>query len=64
MVESLQPYIDKVNENCHECVKLSPERLIFASGDRPFIRTVKGSVARMPSLQLYKEEIAALFENN
>ncbi|PKX89842.1 putative AMP-binding enzyme [Aspergillus novofumigatus IBT 16806] len=64
MVESLQPYIDKVNGNCHECVKLSPERLIFASGDRPFIRTVKGSVARIPSLELYKEEIAALFENN
>ncbi|EAW23609.1 putative AMP-binding enzyme [Aspergillus fischeri NRRL 181] len=64
MFESLQPYIDKVNEHCHECVKLSSERLIFASGDRPFIRTVKGSVARMPSLELYKEEIAALFEKN
>ncbi|EDP49902.1 hypothetical protein KXW98_001891 [Aspergillus fumigatus] len=64
MFESLQPYLDKVNENCHECVKLSFERLIVASRDRPFIRTIKGSVARIPSLELYKEEIAALFENN
>jgi acyl-CoA synthetase (AMP-forming)/AMP-acid ligase II len=64
MIKSLQPYIDKVNEHCHDCVKLSPERLIFASGDKPFIRTVKGSVARMPSLELYKEQISALFENN
>ncbi|GIK02017.1 putative NRPS-like protein biosynthetic cluster [Aspergillus viridinutans] len=64
MIKSLQPYIDKVNEHCHDCVKLSPERLIFASGGKAFIRTVKGSVARMPSLELYKEEISALFENN
>ncbi|RHZ57475.1 putative AMP-binding enzyme [Aspergillus thermomutatus] len=64
MIESLQPHIDKVNEHCHECVKLSPERLIFASVDRPFIRTVKGSVARLASLELYKKEISGLFENN
>ncbi|RLL96294.1 hypothetical protein CFD26_100885 [Aspergillus turcosus] len=63
MIKSLQPYIDKVNEHCHECVKLSPERLIFASEGKPFTRTVKGSVARMPSLELYKDEISALFEN-
>lgn len=63
MIESLQPYIDKVNEHCHECVKLSPERLIFASEGKPFVRTVKGSVARLPTLELYKEGISALFEN-
>jgi acyl-coenzyme A synthetase/AMP-(fatty) acid ligase len=62
LIESLRPYIDKVNAHCHPCVELSPERVIFASKEKPFIRTTKGSVGRLQSLKLYEDEISALFE--
>lgn len=60
-ISSLQPYIENVNARCHDCVKLSAERVVVASEAKPFIRTVKGSVSRLQTLELYKEEIAALF---
>jgi hypothetical protein len=60
-ISSLQPYIEKVNARCHDCVKLSDERIIMAGEGKPFVRTVKGSVARLQTLDLYKDEIAALF---
>lgn len=61
LIISLQPYIDKVNSRCHECVQLSNERLIFACKEKPFVRTIKGSVARLQTLALYEDEISALF---
>ncbi|KAF9893545.1 hypothetical protein FE257_010857 [Aspergillus nanangensis] len=61
MVESLKPYIDRVNVHCHDCVKLSTDRVLFASAEKPFVQTVKGSVARMQTLALYEEEITGLF---
>ena len=60
-ISSLQPYIENVNARCHDCVKLSAERVVMASEAKPFVRTVKGSVSRLQTLDLYKEEIAALF---
>lgn len=61
MVDSLRPYIEKVNTRCHDSVKLSPERVIFASKEKPFFQTVKGSVARVQTLALYEDDIASLF---
>lgn len=60
--KSLEPYIEKINEQCHDSVKLSSERVIFAKKEKPFILTIKGSVARMQTLALYEAEIAALFD--
>ncbi|PYI02362.1 AMP-binding enzyme [Aspergillus sclerotiicarbonarius CBS 121057] len=62
LVRSLLPYIEKVNTRCHECVRLSPERIILARAEKPFITTLKGSVARPQTLALYEEEIAKLFK--
>ncbi|KAK1144346.1 hypothetical protein N8T08_005498 [Aspergillus melleus] len=62
LVESLQPYIEKVNAQCHDCVKLSSQRLIFAKKEKPFIWTVKGSVARLQTLALYENDIAIFFD--
>lgn len=59
---SLQPYLDRVNELCHECVRLSSDRVIFATEKKPFLRTVKGSVVRLQTLDLYSDEISALFD--
>jgi acyl-coenzyme A synthetase/AMP-(fatty) acid ligase len=61
VLESLWPYIEKLNARCHASVKISPEKVIIASEEKPFIMTIKGSVARMQTLRLYEDEIAALF---
>ncbi|GKZ30777.1 hypothetical protein AbraIFM66950_010214 [Aspergillus brasiliensis] len=56
-VESLRPYMDKVNEKCHECVRLGVERVVIASKEKPFVLTGKGSVARWRTLEEYEGEI-------
>ncbi|KAL3443935.1 hypothetical protein BJX65DRAFT_311412 [Aspergillus insuetus] len=61
LVESLEPYIQKVNERVHECVRLSPERVIVATKEKAFVTTVKDSIARLQTLALYEDEIAGLF---
>jgi hypothetical protein len=58
---SLQPFIDNANVRCHDCVKLSLDRLILVRHDKPFVRNVKGGVVRMQTLALYKDEISAMF---
>ncbi|CAI7665550.1 unnamed protein product [Penicillium pancosmium] len=58
---ALQSHIDKVNAQVHQCVALSADRIIIAAEDKPFVRTVKGSVGRVQTLAAYKDEIAALF---
>ncbi|OQE20888.1 hypothetical protein PENFLA_c015G05828 [Penicillium flavigenum] len=61
-LDSLQPNIEKVNAQVHDCVNLSTDRIIIATKEKPFIRTVKGSVGRMQTLNLYRDEVSALFE--
>ena len=61
LLRSLQPYIDKVNAQCHPSVQLSQELVIF--GKKPFERTIKDSVARVQTLQLYDDEIESIFAN-
>ncbi|PYH83985.1 putative AMP-binding enzyme [Aspergillus uvarum CBS 121591] len=61
LVKSLHPYLERVNAHVHDCVRLSADRIIIASKDKPFVRTIKGSVARLQTLSLYEGEIAALF---
>lgn len=61
LIEGLRPYVEKVNSQCHESVQISLERIVIASKENPFITTTKGSVARLQTLNLYEDEIAALF---
>jgi acyl-coenzyme A synthetase/AMP-(fatty) acid ligase len=58
---SLQINIEKVNAQVHDCVRLSTDRIIIVSKEKPFIRTLKGSVGRMQTLKLYREEVSAFF---
>ncbi|KAK3179111.1 hypothetical protein OEA41_001250 [Lepraria neglecta] len=64
LLESLQPYLDKVNAQCHPSVQLSQELIIFAKTNKPFERTAKGSVARAQSLQLYEDDIETIYTQN
>ncbi|KAL2372105.1 hypothetical protein RJZ57_003448 [Blastomyces gilchristii] len=59
---SLEPYIEKANVHCHDVVKLSSERLIVAKKGKPFVTTLKGNALRLQTLELYEEEIPALFD--
>ncbi|RAH51134.1 acetyl-CoA synthetase-like protein [Aspergillus brunneoviolaceus CBS 621.78] len=59
-VESLRPYVEKVNARVHECVRLGMGRVFVASEEKPFLYIEKQSVARMQSLGLYEAEIEAL----
>jgi hypothetical protein len=61
LIEELRPYVEKVNLKCHESVQVSLDRAVIASREKPFITTIKGSVARLQTLNLYEDEIAALF---
>ena len=58
--DSLAPYLEKVNSQCHPSVRLSPDLILLAKPDKPFERTIKGKVARTQTLKLYEEEIINL----
>ncbi|KAL6718671.1 hypothetical protein ACLMJK_002905 [Lecanora helva] len=62
LLTSLQPYLDEANLQCHPCVQLSQEQVLFGNKSKPFARTVKGSVARAETLQSYGEEIRRHFD--
>ena len=61
LLDSLQPYLEKVNAQCHPSVHLSPELVLFANKDKPFKRTIKDSVARLLTLHMYEDDIEGLF---
>jgi acyl-coenzyme A synthetase/AMP-(fatty) acid ligase len=62
-MQSLMPYLEKVNAQCYESVRLSPELVLLAQPEKPFVRTLKGCVARLPSLSLYEQEIEGIYRN-
>lgn len=62
VVRSLRPYFDRINEGCHEMVRLDPEVVVFAEGRRPFPRTVKDMVLRLAALKMYEGEIGRMHE--
>ncbi|KAE8144949.1 AMP-binding enzyme [Aspergillus avenaceus] len=57
----LAPYIETVNKRVSDCVALSNDRILFTKKDKPFIRTIKGSISRLVTLRSYEEEIDQLF---
>lgn len=59
--ELILPIINHVNRRCSELVKLTPELVLFTHPGKGLARTVKGSVARRESEELYKEEIERLY---
>lgn len=61
-MESLIPFIERANAACHDSVKLSLQQVLLATTGKPFVRTMKGSVARMSSLSLYEQEIEDLYK--
>ena len=62
--QSLLPYLANANSLCHASVHISPELILFTKPEKPLMRTLKGSVARLPNLKIYQEEIDNLYECN
>lgn len=61
VVGTLWPAVEKANELCSEYVQLSKRLTMLTSPSKPFLRTAKDTVARRDSLNLYKDEISALY---
>jgi acyl-CoA synthetase (AMP-forming)/AMP-acid ligase II len=57
LVSALWPAISKVNTEHEEHAHVTKPRIIFAHEDRPFVRTLKGTVDRKNTLRLYEMDI-------
>lgn len=61
--EKIWPLVDEINkESTHDSVRLRLSLVLVADAERPFVRLAKGSLARNPTLELYKEDVDRLYE--
>ena len=60
LLDSLESCLSTVNKECHPSVQLSTKQVLFATQAKPFMRTVKGTVARILTLRLYEQEISSM----
>jgi len=61
-LQSVEPYIARISER--SLLRLAVDFIIIARKDKPFVRTIKGTLARVPTLRLYEDDIAALFQGS
>ncbi|CRG91902.1 hypothetical protein PISL3812_08956 [Talaromyces islandicus] len=60
--EQIWPWVDEINkESTHDSVRLRLPLILIANAAKPFVRLAKGSLARNPTLELYKEDIDKLY---
>lgn len=62
-INLLWPTVEKANGLCSEYVQLSRNFIIFTDPMRKLVRTIKGTISRNPSLELYTHEIDRLYGN-
>lgn len=60
-VFSHRPFIVKANHDTSTHSRLVKRAIIFSSPERPLPRTPKGNVSRAASLDIYKDEIEAMY---
>ncbi|KAL4971454.1 hypothetical protein BDW66DRAFT_163682 [Aspergillus desertorum] len=58
VLQSLEPSLARIREE--SSLKLAPDSTIIAQKSKPFVRAVKGTVARAPTLKLYEDEVKAV----
>ena len=61
LLQSLIPYLEKANTQCHSAVQLSQQLVLIVKPDKPLVRTIKGTMARAASLKLYEDDINELY---
>ena len=62
LLTHIWPNIEKANERCSDYVKLTKSLVIFTDLGKPFPRTAKDTVPRLPSFALYSREIDNLYK--
>ena len=61
LIMQLQPYIERANKEVPSHAQLSPDRIVFAKHDKPFMLSPKGSVVRKPTFDLYEKELVEVY---
>ncbi|RWA04794.1 hypothetical protein EKO27_g10315 [Xylaria grammica] len=62
-IDSVWPLVEKANINTVAHGQISRELVAVASPNKPFLRSGKGGIQRVSTVQLYAEEIASLYAN-
>jgi thioester reductase-like protein/acyl-CoA synthetase (AMP-forming)/AMP-acid ligase II len=57
ILNKLAPYIKHANETVPKFARLSKDRIIFTTPEKPMVRAAKGTVIRKPTLAAYEQEI-------
>ena len=63
MIEDIWPIVQRANQYCPAHGRIMHDFITFASPDKPFLRSGKGTVQRMMTLDLYRSEIDMLYES-
>lgn len=61
IIDELWPTIQRANQGAPSHARLSKSHILIASPDRPFLRASKGTVRKVPTLQLYECDIDQLY---
>ncbi len=61
MIEKLWPIIEEANSKCDMFARVEKSHILFVSPDKPMERAGKGTVQRRLTLDLYAQEIDALY---
>lgn len=62
LINRIWPAVEKANQQCLEQVRLSKELSMLTQHSKPFVHTAKGTIARASCLDLYRDEIDALYK--
>ena len=62
MIEDIWPTVQRANQDCPAHGRIMKDSIIFAIPDKPFLRSGKGTVQRLMTLDLYKSQIDTLYE--
>ena len=61
LIEELWPIIEEANRDCPAHARIAKTHILFTHFDKPMARAGKGTVQRAGTLQLYANEIDALY---
>ena len=63
LIESVWPLVEKANVEAPGHARIYKSKIAVSRKDKPFVRAAKGSIIRIATNDLYKEEIKELYAN-
>ena len=61
LLENIWPAVERANEDCPAHGKIAKPFVLFTTAEKPMLRAGKGTVQRMSTVDLYKEELDTLY---